>query len=165
MSLPEARILKGAYLLAQSCFNYGEKDLPLKELQRFRGIANGWSIVVSGLKNELRSADVFLGGIDGGAAVQPKLVQQEGSRARAEEERQSWEALWELFEDCRWLCANPGPRSLAETSESCYPRWSGWHYQDNKEAVRSSFPPMLLQLLSRPSIGPTGLRAERRLSS
>ena len=104
MSLPEARILKGAYLLAQSCFNYGEKDLPLKELQRFRGIANGWSIVVSGLKNELRSADVFLGGIDGGAAVKPKLVQQE-EHARVEEEKQSWEALWELFEDCRWLCA------------------------------------------------------------
>ena len=105
MSLPEARILKGAYLLAQPCFNYGGKTLPLKELQRFRGVANGWSAVVTGLKNELRSADVFLGGVDGGAAVRPRLVQPEGSKAREDEERQSWEALWELFEDCRWLCA------------------------------------------------------------
>ena len=105
MSLPEARILKGAYLLAQPCFNYGDKNLPLKELQRFRGIANGWSTVVTGLKNELRSADVFLGGVDGGAAVQPKLTQPEGSEARVDEEERSWEALWELFEDCRWLCA------------------------------------------------------------
>ena len=104
MSLPEARILKGAYLLAQPCFNYGDKNLPLKELQRFRGIANGWSTVVTGLKNELRSADVFLGGV-GGAAVQPKLAQPEGSEARVDEEERSWEALWELFEDCRWLCA------------------------------------------------------------
>ena len=105
VSLPEARILKGAYLLAQPCFNYGDKNLPLKELQRFRGIANGWSTVVTGLKNELRSADVFLGGVDGGAAVQPKLAQPEGSEARVDEEERSWEALWELFEDCRWLCA------------------------------------------------------------
>ena len=105
MSLPEARILKGAYLLAQPCFNYGHKDLPLKELQRFRGIATGWSTVVAGLKNELKSADVFLGGMDGRAAVRPRLVREDGSEAANQEELQAWEALWELFEDCRWLCS------------------------------------------------------------
>ena len=105
MSLPEARILKGAYLLAQPHFNYGNKGLPLKELQRFRGIANGWSAVIAGLKNELRAADLFLGGVDGGAAVHPRLLQPEGSEERLKEEAQAWEALWELFEDCRWLCS------------------------------------------------------------
>ncbi|CAK9076517.1 unnamed protein product [Durusdinium trenchii] len=105
MSLPEARILKGAYLLAQPHFNYGNKALPLKELQRFRGIANGWSAVIAGLRNELKAADLFLGGVDGGAAVHPRLHQPEGSEARRIEETSAWEALWELFEDCRWLCS------------------------------------------------------------
>ena len=105
MSLPEARILKGAYLLAQPCFNYGHKDLPLKEFQTFRGIATGWSTVVAGLKNELKSADGFLGGMDGRAAVRPRLMREDGSEAANQEELQAWEALWELFEDCRWLCS------------------------------------------------------------
>lgn len=53
----EKMSLPGAYLLAQSHFNYGNKNLPLKELQRFRGIANGWSAVIAGLRNELRAAE------------------------------------------------------------------------------------------------------------
>ena len=102
MSLPEARVLKGAYLLSEPQFNYGCKTLTLKDLQRFRGIATGWASVVAGLKNELKAADIFLGGLDGGAAVSPKL---KGSVAAEEEEHQAWMDLWELFEDCRWLCA------------------------------------------------------------
>ena len=101
-SLPEARILKGAYLLAGTGFNYGEKTLTLKDLQRFRGVATGWSAIISGLKNELKAADVFLGGIDGGAAIRPKL---RGLGRPEVEEDQAWQDLWELFEDCRWLCA------------------------------------------------------------
>ena len=101
-SLPEARILKGAYLLAGSGFNYGEKTLTLKDLQRFRGIATGWAAIVTGLKNELKAADLFLGGIDGGAVIKPKL---RGVGPSHEEEAQAWQDLWELFEDCRWLCA------------------------------------------------------------
>ena len=102
ISLPEARILKGAYLLAGTDFNYGAKTLTLKDLQRFRGIATGWSTIVSGLKNELKAADVFLGGMDGGAQITPKL---RGLGQPQREEEQAWEDLWELFEDCRWLCA------------------------------------------------------------
>ena len=41
MSLPETRVLKGAYLLAEPQFNYGERSLTLKDVQRFRGIATG----------------------------------------------------------------------------------------------------------------------------
>ena len=100
MSLPEARVLKGAYLLNGSDFNYGEKGLTLKDLQRFRGIATGWATIVVGLKNELKAADVFLGGVDGGASIRPgKHVKTEG------QEIEAWEDLWALFEDCRWLCA------------------------------------------------------------
>ena len=102
VALPEARILKGAYLLAGADFNYGAKTLTLKDLQRFRGIATGWAAIVSGLQNELKSADVFLGGMDGGAQITPKL---RGLGQPHREEQQAWEDLWELFEDCRWLCA------------------------------------------------------------
>ena len=102
VSLPEARILKGAYLLAGADFNYGAQTLTLKDLQRFRGIATGWATIVTGLKNELKAADVFLGGMDGGAQVTPKL---RGLGQAHQEEQQAWEDLWELFEDCRWLCA------------------------------------------------------------
>ena len=98
MALPEARVLKGAYLLAEPQFNYGEMWLTLKDLQRFRGIATGWATVVRGLRNELKAADRFLGGLDGGARVRPS-----GCRDEAEEQ-QAWEDLWALFEDCRWLC-------------------------------------------------------------
>lgn len=103
MSLPEARILKGAYLLAQPTFNYGATHLTLRDLQRFRGVATGWAVVVPGLKNELRAADRFLGGVDGQAAISPKLS---GRRDIEEAEtQQAWEDLWQLFEDCRWMCA------------------------------------------------------------
>ena len=122
MSLPEARILKGAYLLAEAQFNFGCKTLTLKDLQRFRGVATGWATVVAGLKNELKAADVFLGGLDGGAAVKPKL---KGMVAAEEEEQQAWLDLWELFEDCRWLCSR---------SETWAQKFGG--------DIRELFPPM-----------------------
>ena len=100
MSLPEARITKGAYLLNQPEFNYGEETLTLKDLQRFRGIANGWATIVPGLKNELKAADVFLGGVDGGATICPSKKLR-----RSKEKEDAWEDLWALFEDCRWLCS------------------------------------------------------------
>ena len=99
MSLPEARILKGAYLLAEPAFNYGEYNITLKELQRFRGIVNGWTTIVIGLKNELKAADRFLGGIEGGAKVSPS-----GCKGQQEEDL-AWEDMWILFEECRWLCS------------------------------------------------------------
>ena len=100
VSLPESRVSKGAYLLNASDFSYGEKTLTLKDLQRFRGVANGWATIVKGLRNELKAADVFLGGVDGGAVVSPNVR----VKARGEEDI-AWEDLWALFEDCRWLCA------------------------------------------------------------
>ena len=99
MSLPEARVLKGAYLLAEPQFNFGEKKVTLKEMQRFRGIATGWAVVVKGLKNELKAADRFLGGSEGGAQASPSKCMT------PEDEEQAWEDLWLLFEDCRWLCS------------------------------------------------------------
>ena len=99
MSLPEARVLKGAHLLAENQFNFGEKTVTLKEIQRFRGVATGWSVVVKGLKNELKAADRFLGSSEGAARAAPSKCQTQ------QEEDQAWEDLWMLFEDCRWLCS------------------------------------------------------------
>ena len=55
--LPERRILKGATLLNEPAFEYGNKDLTVRAVQRFRGIATGWTEIVKGLKNELKAAD------------------------------------------------------------------------------------------------------------
>ena len=55
--------------------------------------------MVKGLKNELKAADRFLGGVDGGATASPS-----GCEGEAAEET-AWEDLWMLFEDCRWLCS------------------------------------------------------------
>ena len=102
--LPERRILKGAHLLNDGAFEYGCKDLTVRTVQRFRGIATGWTVIVRGLKNELKAADRFLcGGGDGGAKVSPKL----GVPGDEEECEQAWRDLWELFEESRWLCARP----------------------------------------------------------
>ena len=104
MSLPLARILKGAHLLKEDNFSYGMKTLTLKELQRFRGVATGWAVIIPNLKNELKAADRFLGGIDGGSKVSPSLSGKGDPEKEAEE---AWEDLWALFEECRWLCAHP----------------------------------------------------------
>ena len=62
--LPERRVLKGAHLLAEDCFDVGRRDVTLRQLQTLRGIATGWASIVHGLKNELKAVDVFLGGTE-----------------------------------------------------------------------------------------------------
>lgn len=100
--LPERRIQKGAQLVAEREFDYGSKEVTLKQLQRFRGIMTGWASVIRGLQNELRAADKFLGGPDGGAKARPTL---RGDGSQVWEEEHAWHDLWELFEACRWLSA------------------------------------------------------------
>ena len=41
MSLPEARVLKGAYLLSEPQFNFGERTVTLKDMQRFSRHSHG----------------------------------------------------------------------------------------------------------------------------
>ena len=90
--------------MSEPAFDYGNKDLTVRAVQRFRGIATGWTVIVKGLRNELKAADRFLGGQpDGGAKVEPKVNEP----ADEESIDEAWRDLWELFEEARWLCARP----------------------------------------------------------
>ena len=114
--LPERRILKGAHLLAEPAFDAGNKGLCLRQLQQFRGIATGWAVVVKGLKNELKAADVFLTNGDGALPVKPR---DRGYKNEEKSREEAWSDLWELFEVCRWLCARSETwgRSFGSTLE------------------------------------------------
>ena len=114
--LPERRILKGAHLLAEPVFDVGNKGLRLRQLQQFRGIATGWAVVVKGLKNELKAADIFLTNGDGALPVKPR---ERGYRSEEKAKEDAWQDLWDLFEVCRWLCARSETwgRSFASTLE------------------------------------------------
>jgi len=103
-SLPGRRIEKGAHLLAHPSFDAESKCLTLRQLQQFRGIATGWAVVVKGLKNELKAADVFLTCGDGSMPVRPRTL---GYQNEEQAVVRAWDDLWSLFEVCRWLCARP----------------------------------------------------------
>ena len=101
-ALPERRVQKGAVLLSDAGFDYGCKDLTLKQLQQYRGIMTGWASIIPSLATELKAADKFLAGKDGSA---PISINIKGDGSRRWEEEKAWEDLWELFEACRWLSA------------------------------------------------------------
>ena len=103
-SLPSRRIEKGAHLLAHPAFDFDSKVLTLRQLQQFRGIATGWAVVVRGLKNELKAADVFLTCGDGSMPVTPRVLNYTDEKPTGD---RAWDDLWALFEVCRWLCARP----------------------------------------------------------
>ena len=102
--LPERRVLKGAHLLAEDCFDAGRKDVTLRQLQILRGIATGWANIVHGLKNELKAIDVFLGGNEPNGPVWPKVTAEEADEEERRRE-EAWQDLWEVFEALRWLCS------------------------------------------------------------
>ena len=101
-ALPERRVQKGAVLLSEVGFDFGRKDLTLKQLQQYRGIMTGWASIIPSLETELKAADKFLAGTDGSAPIR---VNYKGDGSKQWEEERAWEDLWELFEACRWLSA------------------------------------------------------------
>eukprot|EP00434_Breviolum_minutum_P012254 symbB.v1.2.010803.t1/scaffold712.1/size170421/2 len=102
--LPEQRVLKGAHLLAEECFDAGRKDVTLRQLQILRGIATGWASIVHGLKNELKAIDVFLGGTEPNGPVWPRVAAEDEDQEEKRTE-EAWRDLWEVFEALRWLCS------------------------------------------------------------
>ena len=61
-------------------------------------------MVVRGLKNELKAADVFLTCGDGSLPIRPRTLGYQNEEQAA---IKAWDDLWSLFEVCRWLCARP----------------------------------------------------------
>lgn len=59
-------------------------------------------MVVKGLRNELKAADIFLTNGDGAMPVKPRRL---GYRDEDLAAAQAWEDLWSLFEACKWLAA------------------------------------------------------------
>ena len=102
--LPERRVLKGAHLLAEDCFDVGRKDVTLRQLQILRGIATGWANIVHGLKNELKAVDVFLGSTEPNGPVWPRVTAENASEEEKKRE-EAWQDLWDVFEALRWLCS------------------------------------------------------------
>ncbi len=74
--LPERRILKGAYLMSNECYDMGNKELTLLQVQRARGTGQSWAIVVPGILPELRALDLFLGPTSG-PWVEPRGNEEE----------------------------------------------------------------------------------------
>ena len=103
-SLPNRRVEKGAHLLAHPSFDFDCKNLTLRQLQQFRGITTGWAVVVRGLTNELKAADLFLTAGDGSLPIKPRAMGYENEEMA---NQRAWEDLWSLFEICRWLSSRP----------------------------------------------------------
>eukprot|EP00913_Durusdinium_trenchii_P022970 g21568.t1 len=83
-------------------FDAGQKKVTVRQMQQFRGIMTGWGVVVKGLANELKAADIFLSADEGGLPANPRSL---GYKDPQLEKENAWSDLWELFEVCRWLCA------------------------------------------------------------
>lgn len=56
--LSEKRIQKGATLLAEKEFDFGERTLTLRQLQRFRGIMTGWTSVLKGFSCKAKMVEL-----------------------------------------------------------------------------------------------------------
>ena len=58
--LSEHKLLKGAHLLNQGCFDPRERRVPMIEVQRLRGNAMYWQVVQPALQPELGAIDAVL---------------------------------------------------------------------------------------------------------
>eukprot|EP00974_Lingulodinium_polyedra_P017735 1719800-Lingulodinium_polyedra.AAC.1 len=98
VAIPENRLLKGAYLLSEPCYDSGHKGARLKDMQVLRGTGTSWMAAMPSLVVEMRAVDVFLSPQDDGV-LRPKCP--EGGEAAA------WQDLWDTCELLRLLLARP----------------------------------------------------------
>lgn len=127
--------------MAESGFNYGSKNLTLKELQRFGDVATGWSVVILDLKNELKTIDIFIVGIDGGIAIDSNLKNEFRTDEANKEEEQTWHDLWSFFEHCWWLYAR---------LETWNMKFGGYIWELLLSLDRLSFPHSIARLQKNP---------------
>ena len=98
VAIPEPRLLKGAYLLSDACYDSGYKGARLRDMQVLRGTGTSWMAAMPALSTELRSVDVFLTPHADGA-IRPKV--------EAGREEAAWQDLWDTCELLRLLLARP----------------------------------------------------------
>lgn len=110
VALPERRILKGAHLLTEPEFEAGCYALKLRQLQQFRGIMTGWAVVVRGLRNELKAADLFLTSGDGWHTGRLEFISTEFGEAMAGHNHQR---------DGRDECSEGSGRSTGGFTDEC----------------------------------------------
>ena len=60
VAIPEQRLLKGAYLLNEVCYDSGFTGARLRDMQVLRGTGTSWMAAMPSLALEMRSVDVFL---------------------------------------------------------------------------------------------------------
>eukprot|EP00971_Amphidinium_carterae_P215622 4280033-Amphidinium_carterae.1 len=99
VSIPEQRILKGAYLLAEPKFDAGNRELTLRDVQKVRGTVQSWLAALPGLRTELKSIDAFMCAPEPDCLVSP--------REDIADPEEAWNELWLTFEVLRLLCARP----------------------------------------------------------
>ena len=71
VSLPRPRIEKLAHEVANPCFDYGSKQMPLLQVQRLTGLAQSCAPVVPSLTLEIRPLYDLIAGSDGSLALPP----------------------------------------------------------------------------------------------
>eukprot|EP00971_Amphidinium_carterae_P037955 746150-Amphidinium_carterae.3 len=98
VSVPERRILKGAYLLASPAFDSGNRQITLCDLQCVRGTVQSWLPALPAVGLDLRCIDPFLRD-SGGQWALPNVPEIETESA--------WTALWEALESLRFICSRP----------------------------------------------------------
>ena len=98
--LPEQKLLKGAHLLTQPCFDPGNRAIPLIEVQRLRGNATYWTTCQPSLKPELGAIDVLLAQTSpGDPYVCPKGDAHQATAA--------FQEFWDAVEVIRVLITRP----------------------------------------------------------
>eukprot|EP00972_Heterocapsa_arctica_P067215 9919296-Heterocapsa_arctica.AAC.2 len=107
-NLPEQKLLQGAHLITEPCFDPGNRHVALLDVQRLRGNATYWQVVQPALRPELGAIDVLLSQTTpGDPYVCPK-----GTPERVEE---AYQEFWDAAEVIRVLIARPETWAVSYT--------------------------------------------------
>eukprot|EP00971_Amphidinium_carterae_P190316 3777287-Amphidinium_carterae.1 len=98
--MPEPKRLKLAWLVQQNCFDWGQSECPLIEVQRLHGMLQYYVVVQPVLRAELGSVSQMLHEDPQNARLaHPALGEAEHSYA--------WEEFWQTIEYLRVLTSKP----------------------------------------------------------
>eukprot|EP00971_Amphidinium_carterae_P317263 6307466-Amphidinium_carterae.1 len=99
VSVPPAKLLKGAWVVHSQVFDPGNKRVALLEVQKLHGVLNYYAMVQPALRAELGSIAALLKQNSPGLWCEPP--------GTAEEVSQTWQEFWDSIELVRVLTARP----------------------------------------------------------